>query len=101
MLWVESEDPADWKRKSRGCVLGLMHSMKMSMYQEMIERSGGRAPIRKQITHRGHRFTVTYWVKVRDEKRAPVGKVPVQKQIINRGRTMIVTYWTNPERIAA
>jgi hypothetical protein len=101
MLWVESEDSADWKQKSRGCVLFLWHKLKLEMYEQMIDRSGGRVPVRKQITHRGHQFWVTYWVKVSEAKPAPFGKVPVQKQIINRGRPMTVTYWKKPERIAA
>jgi hypothetical protein len=32
MLRVESEDPRDWRHKSRGCVLGLWHSLKMALY---------------------------------------------------------------------
>jgi hypothetical protein len=103
MLWVESDDPADWKRKSRGCVLGLMHSLKMTMYREMLDRTGGLAPVRKRIRHTGRVFFVTYWVRA--ERAAPdcprEGRVPVKKQIVNGGRTMTVTYWIKPERIAA
>jgi hypothetical protein len=32
MLRVESSDPHDWRQKSRGCVLGLWHSLKMALY---------------------------------------------------------------------
>ena len=38
MLRVESEDPADWRQKSRGCVLGLWHSIKLALYGQMCER---------------------------------------------------------------
>ena len=37
MLWSASDDPADWRRKSRGCVLGLWHRIKMDLYQQMCE----------------------------------------------------------------
>jgi len=33
MLWSESEDPHEWRRKGRGTVLGLWHQLKMEMYE--------------------------------------------------------------------
>jgi hypothetical protein len=101
MLWTDSEDQRDWKHKSRGCVLRLWCSIKKSLYEEMLDRTGGRAPVKKKIVHRGRRFVVTYWVKVQSPKTSPIGRIPVRKTIINKGRSMTVTYWTNPERIAA
>lgn len=38
MLRVESDDPADWRQKSRGCVLGLWHSIKLALYGQMCDR---------------------------------------------------------------
>lgn len=32
MLWVESPDSRHWRRKRRGSVLGLLHSLKLSAY---------------------------------------------------------------------
>jgi len=34
MLRVESDDPSCWRQKSRGCVLGLWHSLKMALYDQ-------------------------------------------------------------------
>ena len=38
MLRVESDDPKDWRQKSRGCVLGLWHSIKLALYGQMCDR---------------------------------------------------------------
>jgi hypothetical protein len=98
MLWSTSDDPRDWRQKSRGCVLGLMHELKLALYHEMVDRAGGRAPVRKRISHRGRRFVVTYWVNVeRKTSTPPPDRIPVRRQIINRGRSMTVTYWTKPK----
>jgi hypothetical protein len=32
-LWVSSEDPEDWKYKSRGVVLGRMHAIKREAWK--------------------------------------------------------------------
>jgi hypothetical protein len=34
MLWVDSDNPDDWKRKSRGVVLFLLGKIKREMYEE-------------------------------------------------------------------
>jgi hypothetical protein len=34
MLRVESDEPSEWRQKSRGCVLGLWHSLKMALYDQ-------------------------------------------------------------------
>jgi hypothetical protein len=34
LLWVNSENPADWKYKRRGSVLRLWHSLKVEMWEE-------------------------------------------------------------------
>lgn len=36
LLVTESEDPKDWRHKSRGVVLGLWHSIKLDMYEQVI-----------------------------------------------------------------
>ena len=36
MLWSADPDPSTWRRKSRGCVLGLWHRLKLEMYQELM-----------------------------------------------------------------
>jgi hypothetical protein len=41
MLWTPSDDPRDWKRRSRGSVLGLWHSMKLALYEEAVARGYG------------------------------------------------------------
>jgi hypothetical protein len=33
MLWVDSDNPDDWKRKSNGVVLALAHKLKVEMYE--------------------------------------------------------------------
>ena len=33
MLRDESPDPADWKRKSRGVILGKWHEIKLELYE--------------------------------------------------------------------
>jgi hypothetical protein len=38
MLWSSSDDPKEWRRKSRGSVLGLWHRIKMSYYEEAVGR---------------------------------------------------------------
>ncbi len=38
MLRVASDEPSEWRQKSRGCVLGLWHSLKMSLYQLACDR---------------------------------------------------------------
>ncbi len=37
MLWDYSPDPADWKRKTRGVILGLWHSMKKSLWERHVD----------------------------------------------------------------
>jgi hypothetical protein len=32
MMRSESDDPADWKYKSRGVILGMWHELKMQLY---------------------------------------------------------------------
>ena len=51
MLKVPSEDPKDWKQKSRGCVLGLWHSIKKGLYDLMCD-SMLKAPRVELVTHR-------------------------------------------------
>jgi hypothetical protein len=34
MLWVNSPDPADWRYKRRGTVLGLWRSIKLTLWQQ-------------------------------------------------------------------
>lgn len=44
MLWVNSDDPKQWKHKRRNTVLGLWHQIKMGMWYnhlEMCEREYG------------------------------------------------------------
>lgn len=38
MLWSADPDPATWKYKRRGTVLGLFHQIKMEQYEEMMRR---------------------------------------------------------------
>lgn len=42
MLWVASEDPKDWKHKSRGVVLWHWHMLKMQMYEMAVGRGYAR-----------------------------------------------------------
>lgn len=39
MLWSASDDPATWRQKSRGVVLGLWHQLKREMYERMLDES--------------------------------------------------------------
>jgi len=34
MLWVDSDNPDDWHRKSKGVVLGLLSSLKRSLFEQ-------------------------------------------------------------------
>ena len=36
MLWVDSDNPDDWKRKSKGVVLRIFNRIKRDMYDEMV-----------------------------------------------------------------
>lgn len=36
-LWVDSDDPADWKYKRRRTILGIMHSAKRMLWEEHTE----------------------------------------------------------------
>jgi hypothetical protein len=47
MLRVESDDPSDWRQKSRGCVLGLWHSLKMALYGQSVDSMLGGPSVRK------------------------------------------------------
>jgi hypothetical protein len=54
MMRDESEDPRDWKRKSRGVVLWHWHELKMQLYFQMMEvernNNGAMAAETKQRT---------------------------------------------------
>jgi hypothetical protein len=40
LLRDESEDPKDWRRKSRGVVLWHWHELKMQLYEQTMEAQG-------------------------------------------------------------
>lgn len=42
MLWVNSEDTADFKHKRRGTVLGYWRQLKLQMWDEFCERNPDR-----------------------------------------------------------
>lgn len=37
MLRNESDDPREWKYKSRGVILGMMHEIKLQLYYQAID----------------------------------------------------------------
>ncbi len=65
MLWVESEDSRDWKQKSRGVVLWLLHTIKLALYEQAVaegwdpeENPTGARPRRKGEQDDGKRHKV-------------------------------------------
>ena len=47
MLRVASDEPSEWRQKSRGCVLGLWHSLKMALYVQSCEVLARGPEVRK------------------------------------------------------
>lgn len=94
MLWVDNPDRTTWKHKSRGVVLWHWSQINRAMWDEFCARNpeavtddvaeldariaNDNAPaapppaplkvaVRKEITHRGRKFFVTYWTKPQKE----------------------------------
>lgn len=42
MLWIQDSDPAFWRHKGRGSVLGLWYEIKRGMWADHLEMCGGR-----------------------------------------------------------
>jgi hypothetical protein len=40
MLWSASDDPRDWRYKSRGVVLGTWHELKQQLYARYVDDLG-------------------------------------------------------------
>ena len=47
MLWVNSDDPRDWRYKRRGTVLGLWHELKQQMWAQYLDALDGERQARK------------------------------------------------------
>ena len=54
-LWVGSDDPADWKYKRKGTVLGRWHQLKKELWVEHVENcigDSGEAETYTEVCHR-------------------------------------------------
>jgi len=98
MLWVESENQDDWKRKSPGMILRILHRLKIEMYEQAtgINVDRDAAPTAGELKE--EEGYPPEWDDVFPEPRTRSdGRQAVRKEICHRGHRFAVTYWIRPD----